>query len=61
MNEEERSAIEKNLAMDGITIVSQVHLCSEERKAALERCYWEEFQKSNYATIRAPIRIQLCI
>ena len=29
MNEEERSAIEKNLAMDGITIVSQVHLCSD--------------------------------
>lgn len=61
MDEDERSAIQKNLAMDGITIVPEVHLCSEERKAELEKSYWETFQKSNYSTMQAPIRIQFCI
>ena len=61
MSEDERSVMKKTLAKDGITIVPEVHLCSEERKAELEKSYWEAFQKSNYATMQAPIRIQFSI
>ncbi len=61
MDEGERSAMQETLAADGITIVPEVHLCSKERKAELEKAYWEEFQKSNYATMKAPVRIQFCI
>lgn len=61
MSEVERSTMKKTLMMDGITIVPEVHLCTEERKAELEKSYWEAFQKSNYATMQAPIRIQFCI
>ena len=61
MSEDERSVMKKTLAKDGITIDPEVHLCSEERKAELEKSYWEAFQKSNYATMQAPIRIQFSI
>ena len=61
MSDEERSATKKALAIDGIAIVPQVRLCSEARKAELEKTYWDAFQKSEYASIQAPFRARLCI
>ena len=51
----------ERLKLQGIQIVPSVVICSEERKAEIERNYWEAFQQYIYSSSPTSVRVQFAL
>ena len=51
----------KKLKLQGIQIVPSIVICSKERKAEIEKNYWEAYQQHVYNNSPAPLRIQFAL